>query len=66
MKTNHSIHGIRRIRYVVLCLAVVGLAAGELRLGESMASRFGQVNAYQLENPQAPCMGVADLMAAAH
>ncbi len=50
---------------IVMCVAVAGLAVGELRLGESLASRFGQVNACQSQNPTAPCIGIADLMGAA-
>ena len=65
MKTNHSVRGIGRIRVIGMCVAVAGPAAGELRLGESLASRFGQVNACQSQNPTAPSVGIADLMGAA-
>jgi hypothetical protein len=65
MKTSPSARGISRIRAVVLCLAIAGTAAAELRLGESLAGRFGQVITRRSESPQAPNVDVSDLMVAA-
>jgi hypothetical protein len=65
MKTNTSARGIRRIRIVALCLAIVGIALAEIQVGESLASRFGQITASHPESWQAPSMGLSDLMVAA-
>jgi hypothetical protein len=64
MKTNCFARGILRIRAIVLCLAIVGLVGVEVGLGASMAARFGQHTAAQTQAPQAPGMGLGDLMAA--
>jgi len=50
---------------MLLLLAVVALTAGELRLGESLASRFGQVATGASQIPHAPAAGLSDLVAAA-
>ena len=47
MKTNSFARGILRIRAIVLCLAIVGLAVVEVGLGESLVVRYGYFNAVQ-------------------
>jgi hypothetical protein len=64
MKTNSLARSILRIRAIVLCLAIVGLAVAEVGFGESLAARFGQTTAAQTEAPQASSQGLGDLMAA--
>jgi len=49
----------------MICLAPAGLAGGEFRLGESLASPLGQVPTCQSGSPWAPNVGISDLMAAA-
>ena len=63
MKTNSFARGILKIRVIALCLAIVGLAVVEVGLGESVAARYEQYTAAQA--PQAPNLGIGDLMAAA-
>jgi hypothetical protein len=65
MKTNSFARRILRIRATVLCLAIVGLVVAEIGFGESLASRYGQYTASQTQAPQAPSVGISDLMAAA-
>jgi hypothetical protein len=65
MKTNIVARGLVRIRVIVICLALIGLVGVEIRLGESLAARFGQITAPQTENPQAPNVSLGDLMATA-
>ena len=65
MKTNSFARGILKIRVIVLCLSIVGLAVVEVGLGESMAARYGQYTAAQNQAPQAPNLSIGDLMAAA-
>ncbi len=65
MKTNCMACTVKKIRVAMICLALLGMTAGEFRLGESLAARFGQATARQTECPQVPGMGLADLMAAA-
>ncbi len=66
MKTNPFARGILKIRVILFCLAVVGMAGVGLRLGESLTVRFGQTTAPRAGGPQAPNVGLADAMAAAH
>lgn len=64
MKTNPSARGILRIRAIVLCLAIFGLAVAEVGVGASLAARFGHDTATQTQAPQAPNLSLGDLMAA--
>ena len=64
MKTNSFARRLLRIRAIALALAIVGLVGVEVGLGASLAARFGQSTAAQAEAPQAPSMGLGDLMAA--
>jgi len=65
MKTNPHARGILKIRVIVFCLAVVGIAGVGFRLGESLTVRIGQTTAPQLEGPQALNVSLADGMAMA-
>jgi hypothetical protein len=65
MKTNSFARGILKIRVIVLCLAIVGLALAEVGLGESLVARYGQYTAAQTQASQAPNLSLGDLMAAA-
>ncbi len=62
MKTNPAARNGRKFRMALFCLAIVSLAGLEFRLGESLASRFGQDTTCRSESPQAPSMGISDLM----
>jgi hypothetical protein len=64
MKTNPFARGIRRIRLIVLCLAIAALAAVEFRLSGSLA-RFSQTAALQSQGPQFPNVSLDDMLGAA-
>jgi len=64
MKTNRAARRVRKLQIVLLCVAIGGLAGIELAVGESLAARFGQANVRPTESPQAPSIGLADLMVA--
>ena len=64
MKTNRFARSILKIRVVLFCLAVVGMAGVGFSLGESLTVRLGQTTAPQTEVPQAPSGSLADAMAA--
>jgi hypothetical protein len=64
MKTNLSAPRLVRIRVIILCLAIAGMAGVELRLGEFLAARLGQTTARQTDSPAAPNVSISDLMAA--
>ena len=63
MKTNAIARSILRIRAIVLCLALVGLAVVEFGLGQSLAARYGQYNAGQTQAPPAPSLSIGEFMA---
>ena len=65
MKTNRFARRIRKIRFSLFCLAVVGMAGVGFSLGESLTVRFGPTTALRSQGPQAPNVSLADLMAAA-
>jgi len=65
MKTNRAARTILKIRFIVLCVAIVGMAGLGFTLGKSSAVRVGQTTALQCQGPQAPNMNLGDLMAAA-
>jgi hypothetical protein len=65
MKTNRLAVWVVRIRGIVLGLALVGMASIAFSFGESLACRFGQLNACPSAATQVPALGISDLMAAA-
>lgn len=65
MKTNTSGRVIKGIRVIALSFAIAGLAVAELGLSQSIASRYGHLNAAPIPTAQAPSLGFGDLMAAA-
>ena len=65
MKTNSFARSILKVRGIMLGLAIFGMVAAELGLGESFATRLGQTTARQSECPQVPSLSFGDLMAAA-
>jgi hypothetical protein len=65
MKTKPVARGILKIRAIVLCLAIVGVAGVEFWACESLTTRLGQATAFQSEGSQVPHLGLNDLMAAA-
>ncbi len=65
MKTNPSARRIRNFRVTALCVAIAAIVGVEFKVGESLASRFGQVTVCRSESPQAPSMDISDLMATA-
>ena len=64
MKTNRSARKVRKLQTTILCLAIVALAGIAFTMGESLAARFGQTTVYQTQCPQAPSVGLSDLMVA--
>jgi hypothetical protein len=54
-----------RIRVIMVCAALAALVGLELSLSQSLAARLGQTTAPQSDSPQAPSVGIADMMAAA-
>ena len=64
MKTNPFARGVLRIRAIVLCLAIVGLAVVEVELCESLSARFGQYPAAETQVTQAPRLSLGDVMGA--
>jgi uncharacterized membrane protein len=65
MKTNASGRYLVRIRAIMLCAALAAIVGLEVYLGESLAARMGHTTAPQTDGPQAPSVGISDLMAAA-
>jgi hypothetical protein len=65
MKTNSSARYLDRIRVTMVCAALVALVGLEFAVSESLAARIGQTTARQTDGPQAPSVGIADMMAAA-
>ena len=63
MKTNRFARPIVKIRVVVFCLAVVGIAGIGFRLGDFMKERYGQTPVCVFETPQAPNLSLAEAMA---
>jgi hypothetical protein len=64
MKTNPIARGILRIRVIVFCLAIVGMAVIGFNLGESLTVQYGLNSTSQVGYPQAPNVSLADAMAA--
>jgi hypothetical protein len=64
MKTNPFARGILKIRVILFCLAVVGMAGVGFNLGESLTLRLGQTTAPQTGGPQAPSVSLAEALAA--
>jgi hypothetical protein len=65
MKTNSAARNLVRIRVIMVCAALTAIIGLELLLGESLAARMGHTTAPQTDGPQAPSVGISDLMAAA-
>ena len=65
MKTNSWVRFTVRIRVVIFCAALAAIVGLELSVSESLAARIGQITARQTDSPQAPSVGIADMMAAA-
>ena len=65
MKTNSWVRFIVRIRAIMLCAALAALLGLEFSVSESLAARIGQTTSRQTDGPQAPSVGIADMMAAA-
>jgi len=64
MKTNRAARVMLKIRFIALCVAVVGMAGLGAKLGESSNVRWVQAAALQVQYPQAPSMSIGDLMVA--
>ena len=62
MKTNPFARGIVKIRVILFCLGVVGMAGAGFSLGESLSVRFGQTTAPSSGCPQAPNVSLGELM----
>jgi len=64
MKTNRIASNVSNIRALALALAIVGLAAVEFGLGESLVAGYGRYPAAQTETQPAPNLSLGDLTAA--
>lgn len=65
MKTNRSARWLVRIRGIMICLALVGMAGVAFRFGEFLSMRVAQPTAPQTQGPQAPNVNFANLIASA-
>jgi hypothetical protein len=65
MKTNSYARGILKIRAIVVCLAIAGIAVIVFSASESLAAQLGQITACQTESPQPPPVNLGALFAAA-
>jgi hypothetical protein len=65
MKTNPIARGILKIRVIVFCLAVVGMAGIGFSLGESLTVQYGLNSTSQIGGPQTPNVSLAEAMDAA-
>jgi len=64
MKTNPAARWIVKIRFSMICLAIVVLAVLDLGLGESLTARVGQHIAIRTEVSQAPNLSISDFLIA--
>jgi hypothetical protein len=64
MKTNSFARGILKIRVIVFCLAVAGMAGAGSSLGGFLTVRSGQSTAVRTAEPQAPNGSIGDAIAA--
>jgi hypothetical protein len=65
MKTNRCARVLRRIRVILLYLALAGNVVIDVVLIQLIASRVGQITACPSESPEVPVVDISDLMAAA-
>jgi hypothetical protein len=65
VKTNPFARSFLKIRVMLFCLAVVGIAVFGFRLGRLVTTRLGQTTAPQTESLHTPNGSLADAMAAA-
>jgi hypothetical protein len=65
MKTNPIARDILKIRVILFCLAVVGMAGIGSSLGDSLTVRYGLNSTSQIGGPQAPNVSLAEAMDAA-
>lgn len=64
MKTKPSVRRLMRNRMILLPLALVVLVIVEFALGETLATRIGQLTAVQTGEVQAPNLSLGDALAA--
>ena len=65
MKTNSAARYLVRIRAIMVCAVLAAIVGLELSVSESLAARIGQTTSRPTDGPQAPSVGIADMMAAA-
>jgi hypothetical protein len=66
MKPKVYARRVRRIRFLLMCLAVAGVACLELDLGKSFASKLSQTSAMKTDSPPPPDVSMANFVALAH
>ena len=49
----------------MICTALAAIVGLEFSVSESLAARIGQTTSRQTDGPQAPSVGIADVMATA-
>jgi hypothetical protein len=65
MKTNRLARPLLKVRIALICLAIVGLAGGEVVVSKSLASRCPQMIRSQTGTPPVPNVNFGEFMATA-
>jgi len=63
MKTNPFARSILKIRFIVFCVAVLGMAGAGWGLGQTLTVRYGQATAVRTGSVQVPNVSIGDAMA---
>ena len=63
MKTNPFARSILKIRVILLCVVVLGMAGGGWALGQSLTARYGQGVPGWAGSMQVPNVNIGDAMA---
>ncbi len=62
MKTNALAQRLVKTRVILATLTIAAIVGLELGMGGLLAARVGQTTASQIEGPQVPNVGLADVM----
>ena len=63
MKTNPFARSILKIRFILLCVAVLGMAGAGWCLGQTLTVRYGQATVVRAGSVQVPNVSFGDAMA---
>ncbi|HEY9175045.1 MAG TPA: hypothetical protein VI136_22375 [Verrucomicrobiae bacterium] len=64
MKTNRAARIMLKVRFIAICVAVLGMAGVGAKMGKSSNVRWGQAATLQIQYPQPPSLSIGDLMVA--